>query len=68
MGLQGAFTAMLAVATAAVVGASSRLDIIDLPTGFFPEGITLAEEWTVYVGSFTDCTFVNLAGYTAGPA
>lgn len=30
---------------------SSRLDVIDLPVGFFPEGIALAEEWTVYVGS-----------------
>eukprot|EP00904_Undaria_pinnatifida_P000569 jgi/Undpi1/10512/HiC_scaffold_29.g12962.m1 len=53
MGLQGVFAAMLTVATV-VSAASSRLDIIDLPTGFFPEGITLAEEWTVYVGSFAD--------------
>lgn len=44
----------LTVAVAVVVAASSRLDIIDLPLGFFPEGITLAEEWTVYVGSFNE--------------
>ncbi|CAM9350375.1 unnamed protein product [Ectocarpus fasciculatus] len=31
--------------------ASSRLDVIDLPTGFFPEGITNGEGWTAYVGS-----------------
>lgn len=53
MGVQGFFVAMLAIAASAVT-ASSRLDIIDLPTGFAPEGITLAEEWTVYVGSFSD--------------
>ena len=51
MGFQGVFAAMLTIA-ATVVTACSRLDIIDLPAGFFPEGITLAEEWTVYVGSF----------------
>lgn len=34
-----------------ISAASSRLDVIDLPTGFFPEGIALGEEWTVYVGS-----------------
>lgn len=39
---------------ATIVAASSRLEIIDLSTGFAPEGITLAEEWTVYVGSFRD--------------
>lgn len=46
------------VAALAVIGSfpgaaakSSRLDVIDLPVGFFPEGIALAEEWTVYVGS-----------------
>lgn len=31
--------------------ASARLDVIDLPLGFFPEGITNGEEWTAYVGS-----------------
>lgn len=30
---------------------SSRLDVINLPVGFMPEGIALAEAWTVYVGS-----------------
>lgn len=34
-----------------ISAASSRLDVIDLPTGFFPEGIALGEEWTVYVSS-----------------
>lgn len=30
----------------------SRLDVIDLPIGFFPEGITRGDdEWTAYVGS-----------------
>ena len=51
MGLKGVLAAMLAIATT-IVTASSRQDIIDLPTGFFPEGIALAEGWTVYVGSF----------------
>lgn len=62
MGLHGAFAAMLTVATV-VSAASSRLDIIDLPTGFFPEGITLAEEWTVYVGSLADGTHIERATY-----
>lgn len=31
--------------------ASSRLDVIDLPVGFAPEGITNGDEWTAYVGS-----------------
>lgn len=31
--------------------ASSRLDVIDLPVGFRPEGITNGEEWIAYVGS-----------------
>lgn len=31
--------------------ASSRLDVIDLPLGFSPEGITNGDEWTAYVGS-----------------
>lgn len=37
-----------------VTAASSRLDVIDLPVGFSPEGIALAEEWTVYVSSVTE--------------
>ena len=31
--------------------ASSRLDVIELPVGFNPEGIMLGDGWTVYVGS-----------------
>lgn len=32
--------------------ATSRLDVIDLPMGFFPEGIARGgEDWTAYVGS-----------------
>ena len=31
--------------------ASSRLDVIDLPVGFRPEGITGGEEWDAFVGS-----------------
>ncbi|CAB1101468.1 unnamed protein product [Ectocarpus sp. CCAP 1310/34] len=31
---------------------SLRLDVIDLPTGFFPEGITNGEGWTAFVGSW----------------
>lgn len=31
--------------------ASSRLDVIDLPVGFRPEGITKGEEWDAFVGS-----------------
>ena len=30
---------------------SSRLDVIQLPLGFAPEGITLGREWTAFVGS-----------------
>lgn len=35
-----------------VVVAGKKLDVIDLPIGFLPEGITLGREWTAYVGSF----------------
>lgn len=52
MGLQGFFATVVLTIVATVVAATSRLDIIDLPVGFSPEGITLAEKWTVYVGSF----------------
>lgn len=34
-----------------VASASSRLDVIDLPMGFFPEGITSGGGWTAFVGS-----------------
>lgn len=54
MGLQRVLAATVLTIAATAVAATSRLDIIDLPTGFFPEGITLAEEWTVYVGSFNE--------------
>lgn len=33
------------------IATSAKPDVIDLPTGFFPEGITNGEEWTAYVGS-----------------
>lgn len=36
---------------------SSRLDVIELPVGFQPEGITLAREWTAYVGNFDGMCF-----------
>ncbi|CAM9667174.1 unnamed protein product [Scytosiphon promiscuus] len=39
---------------AGCVGASSRLDVIELPMGFYPEGITNGEEWTAYVGSLVN--------------
>lgn len=48
------FIGTLALAIGAVHGVaakSSRLDVVDLPVGFFPEGIALAREWTFYVGS-----------------
>lgn len=52
-----AATAAVAVATCrvffGVAAASSRLDVIDLPLGFGPEGIALAKEWTIYVSSLT---------------
>lgn len=54
MGLQGVLAAIVLTIVATAVAATSRLDIIDLPTGFFPEGMTLAEKWTVYVGSFNE--------------
>ncbi|CAN0166681.1 unnamed protein product [Ectocarpus sp. 6 AP-2014] len=37
-----------------VASASSRLDVIDLPTGFSPEGITSGRGWTAFVGSLVD--------------
>lgn len=52
MGLSG----MLLLASVLIVGsasASSRLDVIDLPVGFFPEGITNGDGWIAYVGSLT---------------
>ena len=45
---------LLASAALSVVffaDASSRLDVIDLPVGFRPEGITGGEEWDAFVGS-----------------
>ena len=49
MGLARVFSAiLLAIGSAA---ASSRLDVIDLPVGFVPEGITNGDEWIAYVGS-----------------
>lgn len=41
------------LASLAVLGSKAsaeRLDVIDLPLGFMPEGITLGEGWTAYVG------------------
>ena len=36
----------------ALEAVKSRLDVINLPVGFFPEGITRGDdEWTAYVGS-----------------
>lgn len=48
--------ALLAVSSwsSRAVTVSSRVDVIELPVGYFPEGIALAEEWTVYVGSLND--------------
>ena len=56
MGLQGVLAVALTILTTAVtvVVGSSRLDVIDLPVGFFPEGIALGEGWTVYVGSLLE--------------
>ncbi|CAM9316699.1 unnamed protein product [Ascophyllum nodosum] len=34
--------------------ATSRLDVVDLPMGFSPEGITNGDEWIAYVGSLID--------------
>ncbi|CAN0019062.1 unnamed protein product [Ectocarpus sp. 6 AP-2014] len=46
------FGVVLAASWAIIASeASSRLDVIDLPTGFFPEGITNGEGWTAFVGS-----------------
>eukprot|EP00904_Undaria_pinnatifida_P006166 jgi/Undpi1/267/HiC_scaffold_1.g00263.m1 len=47
----------LVASMASLFGAAaltSKPDVIDLPTGFFPGGITLGEGWTVYVGSNSD--------------
>lgn len=43
--------ALAATPLLGTVGASSRLDVIGLPLGFYPEGITNGEGWTAYVGS-----------------
>ncbi|CAM9164405.1 unnamed protein product, partial [Hapterophycus canaliculatus] len=51
MKLSGFLSASLAILGSAFVSASSRLDVIDLPNGFYPEGITNGEGWTAYVGS-----------------
>lgn len=42
----------MVIAVPAVV-AGKRLDLIDLPVGFQPEGVTLGHAQTVYVTSFT---------------
>ncbi|CAM9696372.1 unnamed protein product [Ectocarpus sp. 13 AM-2016] len=48
------FGVLLAASCAMIASeASSRLDVIDLPTGFAPEGITNGEGWTAYVGSLS---------------
>eukprot|EP00903_Cladosiphon_okamuranus_P016257 g14994.t1 len=49
----GLLSGMLLLASVLVgcANASSRLDVIDLPVGFFPEGITNGDEWIAYVGS-----------------
>lgn len=71
MDLRGFLATVVLAIVATAVAASSRLDIIDLPLGFSPEGITLAEKWTVYVGSFNTgviLSFSNnsLSNYTGG--
>lgn len=45
-----AFMYMLAMLSGAV-SAAERLEIIDLPVGFGPEGITFGPHWTAYVSS-----------------
>lgn len=45
---------LLAAVAIGVATGSSRLDVVDLPIGFFPEGITLAHGWEVYVGSLLE--------------
>ena len=45
------FGVLLAASWVVIGSEASRLDLIDLPTGFFPEGITNGEGWTAYVGS-----------------
>lgn len=43
----------LALLASLVIGpaASARLDVVDLPMGWKPEGITNGKGWTAYVGS-----------------
>ncbi|CAM9340050.1 unnamed protein product [Ectocarpus sp. 6 AP-2014] len=45
------FGVLLASSVMIIASASSKLDVIDLPRGFFPEGITNGEGWTAFVGS-----------------
>ena len=53
MGFLGTLAALAAIGSIpATAFQTRRLDVIDLPIGYFPEGIALAEEWTVFVGSF----------------
>lgn len=49
MRLSGLLSASLM--TIGLKNTSARLDVIDLPLGFWPEGITNGEGWTAYVGS-----------------
>lgn len=52
-----------------VASASSRLDVIDLPTGFSPEGITSGGGWIAFVGSLVgECrVVVVLAAFISLP-
>lgn len=48
------YTSKLPVALAFLAGvtyAVDRPEVIDLPVGFRPEGITKGRDWTAYVGS-----------------
>lgn len=49
MARSSAIVAMLMLAGSA--SAEDRLEVIDLPVGFAPEGITIGRPWEAYVGS-----------------
>lgn len=52
LGVTRRFKLIVSLALIGLEAATSRVDVIDLPMGFFPEGITRGgEDWTAYVGS-----------------
>lgn len=49
--MYGSSLLVLLLAGFTLSAAAERLEIVDLPMGFFPEGITIGRDWNAYVGS-----------------